>query len=98
MTADCVFTVELVYATETRQFLRVFEVVTGTTVIQAVTQSGLLDEFPELPIESTSLGIFNKVVEPEQLLKAFDRIEVYRGLVIDAKQARRNRAAKQKSR
>jgi putative ubiquitin-RnfH superfamily antitoxin RatB of RatAB toxin-antitoxin module len=58
--------------------------------------SGILELFPEIDLNSADLGIFGKIVrEPEkQEVLEGDRVEIYRPLLIDPKQARLNRAAK----
>lgn len=86
--------VEVVYASEDRQLLRQIEVNIGTTVIAAVLSSGMLAEFSELNVNDLTLGIFGRLVPGETQLQANDRVEIYRPLTIDPKQARRRRAKK----
>jgi hypothetical protein len=87
-------TIEVVYASKTRQFLKSLKVATGTTVIEAILASGVSEEFPELDIASARLGIFSRFVEKDSLLNSNDRVEIYRPLIIDPKEARRQRATK----
>jgi hypothetical protein len=87
-------TIEVVYASKTRQFLKSLKVATGTTVIEAILASGVSEEFPELDIASARLGIFSRFVEKDSLLNSNDRVEIYRPLIIDPKEARRQRAKK----
>lgn len=97
--ADVVM-VELVYAASPEHIRRwPLRLPAGSTVAQAVAASGLLAEFPELAGTVLSLGVFGKLVaEPEQqVLRAGDRVEVYRPLLIDPKEARRLRAEKAKA-
>ena len=88
--------IEVVYGLAHKQKLVSLTVEQGTTVRQGAEQSGLVKEFPELDIAESKLGIFGKAVRnPDtELLKAGDRIEIYRPLLIDPKAARANRAAK----
>ena len=88
--------IEVVYGLAHKQKLVSILVDQGTTVRQGAEQSGLDKEFSELNIAESKLGIFGKAVRsPDtELLKAGDRIEIYRPLLIDPKAARANRAAK----
>ena len=62
----------------------------GSTVEQAIYQSGLLNQFPNLDLNS--VGIFSKPVSLDTKLNSFDRIEIYHPLLIDPKEARRRRS------
>jgi putative ubiquitin-RnfH superfamily antitoxin RatB of RatAB toxin-antitoxin module len=88
--------IEVVYGLAHKQKLVSIMVDQGTTVRQGAELSGLDADFPELNIAESKLGIFGKTVRsPDvELLKAGDRIEIYRPLLIDPKAARANRAAK----
>ncbi|MFD0912885.1 RnfH family protein [Methylophilus luteus] len=86
-------TVEVAYALPQKQWLIAITVASGTTALQAVQQSGLLMQFPEIAIEKCKIGVFGKVVQRDQVLQAMDRVEIYRPLIADPKQARRLRAA-----
>lgn len=88
--------IEVVYGLAHKQKLISLNVDQGTTVRQGAELSGLEQDFPELNIAESKLGIFGKAVRsPEtELLKEGDRIEIYRPLLIDPKAARANRAAK----
>ena len=84
--------VEVTYASKSRQSLKSLNVPRGTKVIEAIQLSGICDEFPELNIETARIGIFSQFVEKEQVLNEHDRVEIYRPLLIDPKEARRQRA------
>jgi len=86
--------VEVVYASQDRQLRRELEVGQGTTALAAVLKSGLLNDFPQLDVDILKLGIYGKVVRADTQLQDNDRVEIYRPLKIDAKQARRRRAKK----
>ncbi len=88
--------IEVAYATPEKQLIVELDIEEGLTLRQAALLSGLDHEFTGLEIESAALGLFGrKVPKPdEELVKAGDRIEIYRPLIIDPKQARLNRAAK----
>ena len=84
--------IEIVYGLAERQVLKSMTVAEGTTIREAVLQSSLEVEFPELDLQQAPLGIFGKAVKDETVLRDGDRIEVYRPLLIDPKEARRKRA------
>ena len=87
--------IEIVYGLADRQVLKSMTVAEGTTVREAALKSGLGVEFPELDLQQAPLGIFGKVVKDETVLRDGDRIEVYRPLLIDPKEARRKRAGQE---
>ncbi len=89
--------VEVAYASETKQFLKSLRVAKGTTVIEAIQQSGVCGAFPGLDVESSRVGVFSQLVAKDQALKAHDRVEIYRPLTIDPKEARRRRATKKRN-
>jgi putative ubiquitin-RnfH superfamily antitoxin RatB of RatAB toxin-antitoxin module len=88
--------VEVVYATAERQWLLVLDVVPGTTLREAVRLSGIAGQVPGLDVEACPLGIFGKVVNDaeQQAVSEGDRIELYRPLLVDPKEVRKQRAAK----
>lgn len=88
--------VEVAYALPDKQKLIELDVPEGTSMFDAVVQSNIVEEFPELNIEAVSMGIFSKVeASPRtRILQENERVEIYRPLIIDPKEARKNRAAK----
>ena len=86
--------IEIVYALKNEQFFYTEEVAKGTTVGDALKNSQLLKEFPNLDISKT--GIFSRAVKSDEILSENDRVEVYRPLLIDPKQQRRDRAKESK--
>ena len=87
-------TVEVVYATKEQQYLVGVEVDAGTTALAAVQVSGLSTQFPHT--QDYPMGIFGKAVPADTVLEDHDRVELYRPLLIDPKENRRRRAAKNK--
>ena len=85
-------TVEVVCATPERQVLRRVTLPVGSSVMQAVQQSGILQELPEMAFDPSRLGIFSRRVAADDLLQEGDRVEIYRPLTLDPKDARRRRA------
>ncbi len=90
--------VEVAYATPEKQEIVPVEVKGGATMSEAVTYSGIDRLFPGLDPCQTDMGIFGKVVRDPStyILREGDRIELYRPLKIDPKEARLNRARKKK--
>lgn len=68
-------------------------VAAGTTVMQAIDQSGIRIRYPELDPAHGRIGVYGKLCDPGTLLKEGDRIEIYRSLIADPKESRRRRAA-----
>lgn len=92
-------TVEVAYALPTEQKILSLQVEEGCTVYEAVIKSRIADQFPQIDVEQDPMGIFGKAVrDPKHtVLKAGDRIEIYRPLIADPKAARAKRAAKMKA-
>ncbi|MBH0056409.1 RnfH family protein [Pseudoalteromonas sp. SWXJZ94C] len=88
--------VEVVFALPTTATTLSIEVLEGTTVEQAVIQSGIIEKCPEIDAQALTLGVWNRTVKPTLELKNGDRIEIYRPLIADPKDARRKRAEKAK--
>ncbi len=87
--------IEIVYGLPGKQVLKKMNVQNGCTAREAVCQSGLDEIFSELDLQTAPLGIFGKSVKDETLLRDKDRIEIYRPLLIDPKEARRKRIQNQ---
>ncbi len=85
-------TIEVAYALPREQFLIQEQVAEGTTIEQALQHSSIHQLVPHLEIIDGKVGIFGKVAKMSQVLKEGDRIEIYRPLVNDPKEARRRRA------
>ena len=86
--------VEVVYATKEQQYVVSLEVDAGTTALAAAQLSGLYAHFPHT--QDYPMGIYGKAVAADTVLEAHDRVELYRPLLIDPKENRRRRAAKNK--
>ena len=87
--------IEIVYGLPDKQVLKTMRVAEGSTIRQAALQSGLEKEFLDLDLHSAKLGIFGKLTKDDTLLRDKDRMEVYRPLSIDPKEARRQRVQNQ---
>jgi putative ubiquitin-RnfH superfamily antitoxin RatB of RatAB toxin-antitoxin module len=88
--------VEVAYARPDRQEVLSVKVPEGTSMREAVVLSGILDIFPEIEPDTIDMGIFGKFIKNPGTheLREGDRVELYRPLKIDPKQARLNRARK----
>ena len=89
---SAVYNIEVAYATPQRQALIRLEVLPGCTLRQAIERSGILREFPEISLAQCKLGIFGHLRQLDDPVEAGDRVEIYRELTADPKQARRLRA------
>ena len=88
--------IEVAYASASESWLIPFEVEEGTTVQQAIASSGILEQCPDINLQTNKVGLFSKIVELDVPVRAGDRIEIYRPLILDPKEARRLRAEKVK--
>lgn len=75
--------VGIAYSEPAQQLWLRIEVPDNATVLTAIEQSGILKKFPEIDLETYQVGIFGKVAKLEGLLKAGDRVEIYRGITAD---------------
>jgi putative ubiquitin-RnfH superfamily antitoxin RatB of RatAB toxin-antitoxin module len=87
-------TVEVAYAAPDNQSVIPVQVKPGTTLLEAIKLSGILDQYPEIDLAQVKMGIFSKISPPETVLKEKDRVEIYRALIADPKDSRRKRAEK----
>jgi putative ubiquitin-RnfH superfamily antitoxin RatB of RatAB toxin-antitoxin module len=85
------FNIEVCYASDAVQFLRALRVPAGTTIEQAIALSGLLREVPSIDLAAMAVGIYAKKKTLDTVLREHDRIELYRPLIADPKNARRRR-------
>jgi putative ubiquitin-RnfH superfamily antitoxin RatB of RatAB toxin-antitoxin module len=90
------FEVEVAYAEPTEQAILRVQVETGITVRDAIERSGILERYPQIKLEETKVGIFGKLTTLNAQLQAGDRVEIYRPLIADPKEARKQRAAQGK--
>lgn len=89
--------IEVCYALADRQELVTLDLPEGSTALQAVVASGLLQKYPEIePGGLNKLGVFAKLVKADAVLRDRDRVEIYRPLIADPKEVRRQKAAEGK--
>lgn len=91
--------VEVAYALPQRQQILSLQVEEGASVFDAVERSGIVRLFPEIDLETAKMGVFGKAVgKPRETpLADGDRVEIYRPLLIDPKQVRKQRAERVKA-
>lgn len=80
------------FASPDRQSLKCVPVASGETVADVVARSGLREDFPEFEIDGLALGIWGREVDRTRPVKEGDRIEIYRPLEMDPREARRRLA------
>ena len=84
--------IEVVFALPDKQRLRSVVIKPGTTAREAIAASGLESEFGNADLKSAPIGIWGREVPPNEILKNGDRIEIYRPLELDPREARRRLA------
>ena len=89
--------VEVAYALEKKQTLLELEVSEGTTLKQVIELSGIIDTYPQIDLTKDKTGIFGKIAKLDTILREKDRVEIYRPLIADPKQVRKERAAQGKA-
>lgn len=88
--------IEVVYALPEKQVLLALKVASGSSIEQALQQSGVLRRFPELDLATMKVGIYSRIVPLTTALAGGERIEIYRPLTADPREMRRKRAEKAK--
>ncbi|WP_018864818.1 RnfH family protein [Thioalkalivibrio sp. ARh3] len=91
---DGTIRIEVAYARPDRQVILPLVVPEGTTVDAALRQSEIDAQFPEIDLDNAKVGIFGKLTRRDTVLRPRDRIEIYRPLIADPKEVRRQRAGK----
>jgi putative ubiquitin-RnfH superfamily antitoxin RatB of RatAB toxin-antitoxin module len=90
--------VEVVYALRNVQKIVRLKLDEGATLRQAVQQSGLAATHPEIDIDAgNKTGIWGKLSKADTVLRDRDRVEIYRPLIADPKEVRKQRAAEGKA-
>jgi len=88
-------TVRVVFALPEKQYVKDLSLTAGASVQDAIDASGLVDKIEDLVVDPKMVGIFGAKVPLVQVLKNGDRVEIYRPLIADPKEARRQRAVRQ---
>jgi uncharacterized protein len=88
--------VEVCYALPDKQELVAVKLPEGATLQQAMEASGLLLKYPEIDLKKNKFGIYAKLSKLDAVLRDRDRVEIYRPLIADPKEVRKQRAAEGK--
>ena len=88
--------VEVVYGTPDKQSIVDVQVSSESTLEQAVIESLIISQYPEIDLAVNKVGIWNKAAKLTDNLRDGDRIEIYRPLIADPKEVRKRRAEKAK--
>lgn len=88
--------IEVAYALAERQEIIKLKLPEGSTLQQAVEASGLLQKHADIDLAKGKFGIYGKLAKPEAVLRDRDRVEIYRPLIADPKEVRKQRAAEGK--
>lgn len=83
--------VELVYVSQLRQELLEFDVEERCTAGELIANSGIAARFPEDPIDTLEIGVWGRPVDRDTILRDGDRVEIYRPLLMDPREARLRR-------
>ncbi|NOQ93114.1 MAG: RnfH family protein [Methylophaga sp.] len=85
-------TIEVAYALPDEQVILSLEVAEDCLVEDAIRRSGILDTYPQIDLSTDKVGIFGKMCKLNASLRNKDRIEIYRKLIADPKESRRQKA------
>lgn len=88
--------IEVCYAQSGKQDIVRLKLPVGATLQQALEASGLLAKYPEIDLKKNKFGLWNKLSKPDSVLRDQDRVEIYRPLIADPKEVRKQRAAEGK--
>lgn len=90
-------TIEVVYGTPEQQTIKTVSVPVATAVEDAIIMSKISEVYPEIDLTINKVGIWNRTCKLTDVVKNNDRIEIYRPLIADPKEVRRQRAEKAKA-
>ena len=90
--------VEVAYAAPRQQVAKTLTLPAGSSVEQAILASGVLEAFPEIDLTRQRVGVFGEFLRLDDRLQGGERVEIYRALIADPKEARRRRAQAKKGR
>ena len=85
--------VEVAYALPDQQTIVALTVAADATLQEVIQASGLLDQYPDIDLRKNKVGVFGKLGKLTDTLHAGDRVEIYRPLIADPKEVRKQRAA-----
>jgi hypothetical protein len=94
--AESILQIEVTYAKPDRQDVVRLRVPEGSTIQHAIEASGLTQRYPEIDLAKTKVGIYGKLSRMDTVVRERDRVEIYRPLIADPKEVRKQRAAEGK--
>jgi putative ubiquitin-RnfH superfamily antitoxin RatB of RatAB toxin-antitoxin module len=84
--------VEVVFALPERQVLQAADVPEHATVADVIVVSRIASHFPECDMDALQAGIWGQPVARDHVVREGDRIELFRELKMDPREARRLKA------
>jgi uncharacterized protein len=84
--------VEVAYALPNEQLIIPISMPPEANAETVIRASGILKKYPEIDLSVNQIGIFGKLIKLESPLRNLDRIEIYRPLIADPKEIRKQRA------
>lgn len=90
-------TIEVAYALPNKQLIIPVQIAPGATADVAIQASGILAKFPEIDLNVNQVGVFGKLAKLDTPLRHLDRVEIYRALIADPKEVRKQRAEEAKA-
>ena len=88
--------IEVCYALAEKQLLIKVKLPAGSSLQQALEASGILLKHPGIDLKKNKFGVFAKLSKLDSVLRDKDRVEIYRPLIADPKEVRKQRAAEGK--
>lgn len=88
--------IEVIYALPEKQEIVRLRLPPTATLQQAIEASGLIGKYPEIDLSKGKFGIYSKLARLDTALRDRDRVEIYRPLIADPKEVRKQRAAEGK--
>lgn len=88
--------IEVCYPLPEKQELVRLKLPLGASLLQALEASNLLQKHPEIDLKKNKFGVFAKLSKLDSVLRDGDRVEIYRPLIADPKEVRKQRAAEGK--
>ena len=90
------FNTEVAYALPDRQSIIVVAIAEGSTVKEVIEASKITEQYPEIDLKNSKVGILSRVVKLSDKIQDGDRVEIYRPLIADPKEVRKRRAERAK--
>ncbi len=89
--------VEVAYALSSEQLILKVKMNSQITAEQAIKASTILDRYPEINLYINKIGLFGKLIKLDTSLRHLDRVEIYRALIANPKEVRKQRVAEEKA-